>query len=38
MGIYHVENIQLKKKILYKDVHGSLVGDNKMMAVITVQQ
>ena len=38
MGIYHMDNIQLKKKILYKDVHGSLIGDNKMMTVITVQQ
>ena len=33
-----MDTIQLKKKILYRDVHGSLIGDNKMMTLITDQQ
>lgn len=37
MGIYHMENIQVKKKLFIR-VHGSLIGGNKMMTVITVEQ
>lgn len=38
MGIYHMERIQQKEKILHKDVHGSITHGNKEVNAVIVQQ